>query len=336
MNKVVFFFRKMMPGAYSINQIFEALAVEIGKNLRVRKHEMSNAGSSPRTIAANIVEASQAANGGIHHITGDVHYITLGLRKRHTVLTIHDCVILDRTPRWHPKFYAYLWFWYKLPIRIADAVTTISQKSKEEIVAFTGCHPDKIKVIPNFVNGVFRYSPKDFDADCPRILQVGTNSNKNLERVAEALAGINCVFEIIGELSPAQTALLAAYKINFVNAAHLQLEELVERYCRADMLVFASTYEGFGMPIVEAQAIGRPVVTSHLQPMPWVAGAEGACFVNPMEVASIRAGIERVIRDANYRNELIEKGQENVKRFSINRVAGLYMEVYRRFLSKPI
>lgn len=323
----------MTPGAYSIKQIFEVLATEIGKKLNTRTHELRHTGTNLKVISANIKEAKKSSNDGIHHITGDVHYIALGLRKRHTVLTIHDCVILSRTPRWHPKFYVYLWFWYKWPIRLADAVTTISQKSKDEIVAFTGCRSDKIKVIPNFVNGVFRYSPQKFNNDCPRILQIGTNANKNLERVIEALSGLNCVLEIIGELSAAQIEMLAAHRINYENAKDLPLETLVERYRQADLVVFASTYEGFGMPIVEAQATGRPVVTSNLSPMTWVAGAGAAIFVNPFEASSIRAGIERIIQDDSCRADLIEKGRDNVKRFSIHRVAGLYMEVYRRFLS---
>lgn len=334
MNEIVFFFRKKIPGAYSINQIFETLAVEIGKTLNVRTHELSNAGAGPRAIASNIAEAGRAAGGGIHHITGDVHYIALALRKRRIVLTIHDCVILSRTPRWNPKLYAYLWLWYKLPIRLADAVTTISQKSKDEITAFTGCNPDKIKVIPNFVNDVFRYSPKTFDTQCPRILQIGTKPNKNLERVTEALSGLNCIFEIIGKLSQAQINLLTAHKINFENAVYLPLEELVERYRQADLLVFASTYEGFGMPVVEAQAIGRPVVTSNLEPMLWVAGEGAAIFADPCETSAIRLGIERIICDDKFRSELIEKGRENVKRFSIKKVAASYMEIYSRIFDQ--
>lgn len=332
MKEIVFFFRKKIAGAYSINQIFETLAVEIGKTLNVRTYELSNAGAGPRAIASNIAEAGRAAGNGINHISGDVHYIALDIRKGHIVLTIHDCVILSRTPRWNPKFYAYLWLWYKLPIRLADAVTTISQKSKDEIVAFTGCHPDKIRVIPNFVNNVFCFSPKIFDTQCPRILQIGTKPNKNLERVTVALAGMNCILEIIGELNPNQIELLTEYRIIYENYVNLRQEELAERYRRADMVVFASTYEGFGMPVVEAQATGRPVVASDLPPMPWVAGAGAACLVNPFDTDSIRAGIECVIRDDGYRKELIEKGRENIGRFSIDRVAELYMEVYRRLL----
>lgn len=328
MNEIVYFFRKMLPGAYSINQIFEALAAEIGKNLNVRKYELSDAGASPSTIAANIAAAKKAAGSGIHHITGDVHYVALGLRRRRTVLTIHDCVILARTPRWHPKFYAYLWFWYKLPIQLADAVTTISQKSKDEIVAFTGCHPDKIKVIPNFVNGAFRHSPKTFNADCPRILQIGTKPNKNLERVVEALSGIDCILEIIGNLSQSQIELLAKSHIKYENLMNLTQSELAERYRLADIVVFVSTYEGFGLPIVEAQSTGRPVVTSDLQPMTWVAGEEGACFVNPNDTNAIKAGVLKVIEDADYQVNLVQNGLENTKRFSLQRVAQQYLDVY--------
>ena len=108
---------------------------------------------------------------------------------------------------------------------------------------------------------------------------------------------------------------------------------MAERYRQADVVVFASPYEGFGMPVVEAQATGRPVVTSNIEPMMWVAGAESACFVDPFDPVSIRAGIERVIQDEPYRNKLTTNGLGNVKRYSIRQIAGQYIQVYRKFLN---
>jgi glycosyltransferase involved in cell wall biosynthesis len=93
-------------------------------------------------------------------------------------------------------------------------------------------------------------------------------------------------------------------------------------------VVFASTYEGFGMPIVEANATGRPVVTSNIGPMPEVAGS-AACLVDPFDCSSIREGIVRVIGDADYRSHLVAGGFENVKRFQADVIAAQYAAVYR-------
>jgi glycosyltransferase involved in cell wall biosynthesis len=81
------------------------------------------------------------------------------------------------------------------------------------------------------------------------------------------------------------------------------------------------------MPILEAQTVGRPVVTSNLSSMPEVAGT-AACLVDPLSVASIREGVQRVIQDAPYREGLIAAGFENVKRFQAETVARAYGEVY--------
>jgi len=97
------------------------------------------------------------------------------------------------------------------------------------------------------------------------------------------------------------------------------------------MLVFASTYEGFGLPIVEAQATGRPVVTSNILSMPEVAGG-AACLVDPFNVASIREGIAKVIQDSSYREYLVRLGFENVKRFQPENIAKNYLDIYTNIL----
>jgi glycosyltransferase involved in cell wall biosynthesis len=93
------------------------------------------------------------------------------------------------------------------------------------------------------------------------------------------------------------------------------------------MVLFASTYEGFGLPIIEAQATGRPVVTSRVTAMPEVAG-DGACLVDPYDVASIRSGVLRVLGDRGYRDSLVHRGFENVRRFEPGRIAAQYARLY--------
>ena len=82
------------------------------------------------------------------------------------------------------------------------------------------------------------------------------------------------------------------------------------------------------MPIAEAQATGRAVLTSDRPPMTEVAGA-GACLVNPDDISSIRDGIERIVSDSAYRSEIIAAGQENAKRFSASAIAAQYAHIYR-------
>jgi glycosyltransferase involved in cell wall biosynthesis len=105
--------------------------------------------------------------------------------------------------------------------------------------------------------------------------------------------------------------------------------ELVEAYRRCDLVVFASLYEGFGLPILEAQAMGRPVITSNFGAMREAAG-DGALLVDPYSVEEIRAAILRVKNEPGLREELVRKGRENAERFRAEVVAARYAELYRQ------
>ena len=82
------------------------------------------------------------------------------------------------------------------------------------------------------------------------------------------------------------------------------------------------------MPIIEGQATGRPILTSNIPPMTEVAG-DGACLVNPYETNSIKKGFLSIINDSVYREKLITKGSENVKRFSIEHIITQYEQLYQ-------
>ena len=103
---------------------------------------------------------------------------------------------------------------------------------------------------------------------------------------------------------------------------------MLERYRKCDLVAFASTYEGFGMPILEANTVERPVIAGNVCSMPEVAG-DAACLVDPYDVSSIRAGILRVIEDADYRESLMAAGRENRKRFQADVIANQYASLYR-------
>jgi len=163
-------------------------------------------------------------------------------------------------------------------------------------------------------------------------LQMGTKPNKNLARVIESLQGLSIHLRIVGKLDSHQATQLPTSGLDYSNVANLSDEQVVAEYQRCDLLLFASTFEGFGLPIVEAQATGRPVVTSNVWSMPEV-GGDAVCLVDPLDVASIRAGVLRVIGNAQYRMQLVRLGFENVKRYRRDRIASIYACIYHELVN---
>jgi glycosyltransferase involved in cell wall biosynthesis len=142
------------------------------------------------------------------------------------------------------------------------------------------------------------------------------------------LRDIKCKLEIIGRLTNENLNLLRQNNIDYVNSYDLNENEMLTKYREADLVTFVSTYEGFGMPILEANAVGRPVITGNVFSMPEVAG-KAACLVDPHNVLEIRNGILRIINDKKYRERLVLNGFINVKRFETSVVAEKYAKIYR-------
>jgi glycosyltransferase involved in cell wall biosynthesis len=326
---VSYFHRKSRSRAFSIEGVFAAVCAALPGEIQVRvwfcRFQKGLAGRF-----YNMLEAA-FRQGTINHIVGDVHYLALALRKRRTVLTIHDCVPL-RSAKGLRRAVLTL-FWYKLPVRRCAVVTVISEFTRGEVLQYIRSAPERVVVIHNPVPARFVPAPRPFNAARPILLQVGTGGNKNIPRVAEAISGLDCHLDIVGKVSEAQREVLNRYSISWSEAWDLTDEEMAGRYRGCDIVVFASTYEGFGMPIIEGNATGRPVVTSNIGPMPEVAGS-AACLVDPLDSSSIRQGILRVINDPAYRDCLIAQGFENVKRFSPEAIAAQYTAVYREVLSR--
>ena len=205
----------------------------------------------------------------------------------------------------------------------------VSTATKEAVLKEVPWFPTaNISVIPSVVPRHFK--PRQADRQWKsHALHIGLAENKNLKGHAEALMGLNVHLRIIGEPSNADHSLLQALNIDYSWASRLSDEEMQAEYANADVLLFASKLEGFGMPIIEAQTIGVPVITSDLVPMREVAGT-GALLCNPEDSQTIKACIKRVLADEDLQASLIAAGHENVQRYSPAEAARQHQELYEQ------
>lgn len=264
------------------------------------------------------------------HITGDIHFTAIGLRSKPVVLTIHDLGLLDEGNAFQ-RFVKRL-FWLNLPLRACDRVIAVSDKTRQDIHSRSGYPVDRIAVIPSVISPTFRPRQTEPDLPTPRILHIGLADNKNLDRHAAAIRGLDVHLRIIGEPSDAQHAMLKDNGIDYSCASKLSEEELQTEYANASLLLFCSTLEGYGMPIIEAQTIGVPVITSDRSPMRETAGG-GALLANPDNVEAIRGAVQSLLSGEADRSALIDAGHANAKACSAARSAELHAGLYRSLLA---
>ncbi len=308
---------------FSIERVFDTLYPELKKYRDVRRIYLKYFSGSPLCILKNLIYIHKNKSA-INHITGHVHYCALALPAKNTIITIHDTFIYSNPIKRFILFYLLYYF----PVKKASYITCISETTKKYLLDLCPFAANKVRVIYNPVHPDYVYDPKPDLCEKPRILHIGTRVNKNLERVVVALKGVECQLVIVGRLSDEHQKLLNDNRIDYINKVGLSDSEMVQEYVDCDIVSFPSLSEGFGMPIIEGNAVGRAVLTSNINPMVEVANGS-AYLVDPNNVDDIRSGFITLLSNSEIRNSLIEKGRENVKRFNPSYIAKQYIELYK-------
>lgn len=326
--KILYIYRHPDMG-FSIGKVFRPIEAEMKKHAEVDSIYLPVPNYSLQGLWRNIRyarECCQKKKYDIIHITGAEHYLIPFLNRQKIVVTVHDLGFFTNNRLTCKNIFKY--FLFIKTLAIASHVTFISEKSKNEAIQLVKLQKNKYSVVLNPIGTEFIAHPKIINKSYPTILHIGTISHKNIETTAIALKDFPCKLRIIGELSEWQKFTLNLYNINYECVSNLTDEDILKEYINCDIVNFPSLYEGFGMPIIEAQSIGRLVLTSNFSPMKEVA-ADAAVLVNPTYPDNIQKGYKTLLENQEM---YIEKGFKNIKRFALQKISKDFFEIYKKMI----
>jgi glycosyltransferase involved in cell wall biosynthesis len=268
------------------------------------------------------------------------------------VTTIHDLSFIRFPHLFRRINRLYLAAMTRFSARRARRVIAVSEHAASEAVHLLGISSEKIDVVYHGVDPAFRPLPASQVATFRErqglphefVLFVGTlEPRKNLKRLIEAFSRVydgRTRLVLVGGKGWLYDDLFARVEELDLSAAvlfpgYVRSEDLPLWYNAATALAYPSLYEGFGMPVTEAQACGTPVLTSNKSSLPEAAG-EAALLIDPHNVEEIAAGLNRVLGDDALRKDLRERGLAHARRFSWSRTAQQTIGVYRRALGRDI
>lgn len=279
------------------------------------------------------------------------HEIPAGIRKAAipSVVTMHD-LAFKRYPQFYPFFDRHIYdIKFRHACQQADRVIAISESTRNDIIEFYKIDPEKISVIYQSCHERFLqeksqktidYVLKKYQLPTDYLLFVGSLSErKNPLAVLQAMirlpSAIQLPLVIIGEGQVYKKKVVdfiqrhkMARKVLFVKPEY---EDMPAIYQQADVFLYPSYYEGFGIPILEALFSETPVITSHVSSLPEAAGPD-SWLVHPERPEEIAAGIQKILEDQTFRRNMIEKGYQYAQRFQGDVLSDQMMELYEDVL----
>lgn len=266
------------------------------------------------------------------------------------VVTVHDLSFLRYPSLFRPANRFYLRLFTRFSVRRARRVIAVSAHTAEETVRLLGVAREKIRVVYHGVDPIFRPLAAEEVAafrarrglpDC-FVLFVGTlEPRKNLVRLIEAFARSGADAETVLVLAGARgwyddEIFATVERLGLSSRVHfpgyVPNDELPFWYNAARAFAYPSLYEGFGLPVLEAQSCGTPVLTSSISALPEAAG-DGALMVDPYDVEATAEGLHRLLTDETLRGVLRQRGLEHAARFSWPRTAAETVAVYQEAIA---
>src|SRR5947207_4430206 len=279
-------------------------------------------------------------------------YVQPPFTRAKTVVTIHDLAHEHFPEFFHPLEALRMKKMVRSTARRASHITTVSEFCATDIERRCGVPREKISV--SYPAASEKFHPRDkqlcrehlartYGIDSPFILYVGRiQARKNLPRLVEAYSllrkqGITAKLVLVGKQDWQSERVLARIQElglgdSVIFPGYVDWDDLPVFYNAAEVFVFPSILEGFGLPVLESMASGLPTITSFGSSLEEVAG-DGALLVDPLDVRSIAEAIAQVFENAELRNQLISRGLRRSSEFTVEKFAGKILEVYRKLAS---
>ncbi len=287
---------------------------------------------------------------GIDVFHGLSHELPMGIEQTgiRTVVTMHDLIFMKQ-PELYPMIDRSLYKWkYVNSCRRADKVIAISEQTAEDLVRLLGIDERKITIIYQGCNPLFHLRADEVRREEVKrkyhlperyVLNVGAvEERKNQLGIVRAMEGMNERLVIVGRETPYQRTLEAYIeekhlrgKVQVLNG--VSMEDLPVLYQMAEVFVYPSYLEGFGIPIVEALTSGVPVIATD-DGCFREAGGPDQLYVKPRDTAQLQDAISEVLRNTDERETMRKNGEKHAERFADEHISESIMNVYRQALNE--
>ncbi|HTL89361.1 MAG TPA: glycosyltransferase family 1 protein [Leptolyngbya sp.] len=275
-------------------------------------------------------------------IVHGTNYTILPLRKSRKVITIYDLTFVKYPEYVNSTVRAYT-NRLKKCLQWTDLILTISHSSKQDIIEYLGVESDRVQVTHLASRYLIDQPRLKLEHSKPYILFVSTiEPRKNIKSLISAFEYLKRNYQIehdlilIGQKGWLYKPIFeqiarSQYQTSIHHLSYLPDAQVAQFYQNADVFVYPSHYEGFGMPVLEAMTLGAPTVTSNTSSLPEIVG-DAAVLVDPTEIEPLGEAILQVICDRQFRDHLIQKGKEQAKLYSWERTAKETLSAYRSIL----
>ncbi len=275
-----------------------------------------------------------------------------GIKK---ITTVHDLIGMIYPQNLAPISRFYWQVWLPACVRNSNMIIADSENTKKDIIRLLNIRQDRIRVIYLAANRSFsviaykgrqRDRLKKYGINTRYILNVGTiEPRKNVANLIRAFAGYlnnsrmwELSLVIVGKKGWAynealKTAIDMGVRENIIFCDYIDEADLVLMYNLAELFIYPSFYEGFGLPVLEAMGCAAPVICSNTSSLPELAG-DAAILVDPSDNAAIEKSIADILSDDGLKKTLSDRSLKQAARFSWEKAAKETMELYREVMDK--